>query len=135
MGLEVELLRSSFELVAEREPYITKRFYEHLFEKYPQSRPLFSRNAPAKQQEMLQQALAAVIDNLEDVEWLSRELKALGSKHVGYGVTDEMYGWVGDALLTTLAEIAGDQWTPALSSAWTNAYGAIAGLMQEGAKS
>jgi hemoglobin-like flavoprotein len=26
----------------------------------------------------------------------------LGARHVGYGVTEAMYGWVGDALLATL---------------------------------
>jgi nitric oxide dioxygenase len=41
-----------------------------------------------------------------------------------------MYGWVGASLLATLAEVAGDEWTPELATAWTDAYGAIAGLMQ-----
>jgi hemoglobin-like flavoprotein len=44
-----------------------------------------------------------------------------------------MYGWVGASLLATLAEVAKSDWTPALATAWTDAYGAIAGLMQAGA--
>ena len=43
-----------------------------------------------------------------------------------------MYGWVGDALLSTLAEVAGTQWTPALEAEWTAAYGLIASTMQAG---
>jgi hemoglobin-like flavoprotein len=57
----------------------------------------------------------------------------MGAKHVDYGVTTEMYGWVGESLLATLAEVAGADWTPPLAIAWTEAYGAIAGLMQMGA--
>jgi hemoglobin-like flavoprotein len=132
MALDVALLRSSFELVLERNPELTKRFYDILFEKYPQAKPLFSRNARNKQEEMLAKALVAVIDHLEDAPWLKETLSALGTKHKEYGVTAEMYGWVGDALLTTLGEAAGKEWTPALKSNWTEAYGAIASMMQAG---
>jgi hemoglobin-like flavoprotein len=134
MALDVELLRSSFNLVLEREPEITHRFYDHLFEKYPQARPLFGRNSRQQQEKMLAQALVAVVEHLEDADWLTRELGELGAKHVGYGVSEEMYGWVGDALLTTLGEVAGREWTPELRAAWTEAYGAIAALMQAGAR-
>lgn len=133
MSLNVPLLRSSFDLVLEREPALTVRFYEILFERYPQARPMFSRNEPAKQQEMLAKALAAVVDHLEDAPWLESTLGAMGAKHIDYGVTEEMYGWVGDALLRTLGEVAGDAWTPELESAWAAAYGAIRDLMLAGA--
>lgn len=46
-----------------------------------------------------------------------------------------MYDWVGDALVRALAEVAGDAWTPRVATAWTDAYGAIACLMMEGARS
>ena len=130
MALNVELLRSSFALVVEREPQITTRFYEVLFRNYPQVKPLFSPNRREQQERMLRDALVAVIDHLEDAPWLETQLKALGQKHVAYGVTPEMYGWVGASLLETLASVAGDAWTPELAEAWGDAYGAIAGLMQ-----
>lgn len=133
MALNVPLLRQSFELVVERQPQITPRFYEILFERYPAARPLFARNAPERQQKMLQDALVAVVENLENAPWLRQTLGAIGRKHLDYGVTDEMYDWVGDALLATLAEIAGDAWTPELKAAWADAYGAIVALALEGA--
>ncbi len=133
MALNVPLLRQSFELVVERQPQITPRFYEILFERYPAVRPLFSRNAPERQQKMLQDALVAVVDRLEDAPWLGETLGALGRKHLDYGVTDEMYDWVGDALLTTLGEIAKDEWTPALKAAWAEAYGALVSMALAGA--
>jgi hemoglobin-like flavoprotein len=127
--LDPDLLRSSFALVMEREPKMTKRFYEILFERHPQARELFGRNSEAAQQAMLQEALVAVVDHLEDADWLASTLGAQGVKHVSYGVTPEMYGWVGASLLATLAEIAGDGWTARLEAAWTEAYGAIVSLM------
>jgi hemoglobin-like flavoprotein len=133
MALDVELLRSSFALVIERAPDLTARFYDVLFERYPQAKPLFGRNARAAQENMLAQALAAVIDHVEDAQWLSQTLGGLGAKHVDYGVTREMYDWVGDSLLVTLADVAGPAWSPELAAAWTNAYGAISSLMLAGA--
>jgi hemoglobin-like flavoprotein len=133
MSLNVALLRSSFELVVERQPQLTHRFYEILFERYPRAKALFVRNTPAAQEKMLTDAIVAVMDHLEDAPWLTSTLKGLGAKHKGYGVTDEMYGWVGASLLATLAEVAGKDWSKPLEAAWTEAYGAIAGLMQAGA--
>ena len=129
MGLDVDLLRSSFELVLERTPNLPARFYDVLFERYPQVRSLFGRNTRQNQEKMLAQALGAVMDHLEDAPWLQQTLGALGAKHKDYGVTREMYAWVGDALLTTLAESAGSDWTPAMLTNWTEAYGAIASMM------
>jgi hemoglobin-like flavoprotein len=133
MSLDVPLLRSSFDLVVERQPQLTPRFYEIFFSRYPQVKPLFGKGATEQQAQMLQSALVAVLDHLEDATWLEQTLGAMGAKHVDYGVTDEMYDWVGDSLLRAIAEAAGDAWNPALEAAWRSAYGAIAGLMLKGA--
>lgn len=133
MSLNVPLLRQSFDLVAEREPQLTRRFYEILFDRYPQAKPLFSRNAPETQQKMLQETLVAALDHLEDASWLETNLHALGAKHVGYGVTEEMYGWVGASLIATLEEVAGDDWNADLAKAWGDLYGAIQTMMLAGA--
>jgi hemoglobin-like flavoprotein len=134
MGLNADVLRSSFALVAEREPELTARFYEILFERHPDAQELFHRNEPKQQQKMLQDALIAVIDHLEDAPWLTETLGGLGVQHVEYGVTEPMYGWVGECLLATLEEVAGEEWTPETAEAWTEAYGAIQDLMLAGAE-
>ncbi len=132
MSLDTQLLTQTFEVVIERQPQLTTRFYEILFERHPQAKPLFGEHSGERQARMLQDALVAVIEHLEDAPWLAENLGTLGARHDAYGVTREMYDWVGDALLTTLEEVAGDDWTPAVARAWTDAYGAIAGLMQAG---
>ena len=131
MTLDPEILRSSFELVVARNPDVVRRFYDLLFERYPAVRPLFG-NVRAQQERMLTFALAAVIEHLEDAPWLATTLGSLGRRHVGYGVTDEMYDQVGAALITTLARAAGPHWTPELESQWSAAYGAIAAMMKAG---
>jgi hemoglobin-like flavoprotein len=130
MALNVGLLRASFDVVATANPAFVTRFYELLFERHPETQAMFPVDRRAKQAEMLTGALVAVLDHLEDAPWLHETLGALGAKHVGYGVKPEMYSWVGASLLATLAEVAGSAWTPELNVAWSEAYGAIAALMQ-----
>lgn len=132
MALGVHLLRSSFDLALGRQPDLTHVFYEELFARHPDARPLFGRADMAAQEQMLAEALVAVMEHLEDVPWLKSTLATLGAKHAGYGVTPKMYDWVGEALIATLAEVSGDQWTAAHTAAWQEAFGAIAGLMLDG---
>jgi hemoglobin-like flavoprotein len=134
MSLNAPLLRASLEIVVARQPEITPRFYEILFERYPQVKPLFGRNSSANQARMLQDAIVAVVDHVEDAAWLTTTLHAMGRKHVDYGVTEAMYAYVGDALLATLAEHAGEAWTPDVATAWTDAYTAISSLMIAGSR-
>ena len=135
MGLNAPVLRKTFEVVVEKQPMLVHRFYEILFDRHHRAKALFGRNSQAAQEKMLTDALVAVLDHLEDASWLESTLTNLGAKHVAYGVTDEMYGWVGGSLLTALGEAAGSDWTPEAKEAWTEAFGAISGLMKKGAAS
>jgi hemoglobin-like flavoprotein len=132
MSLDVDALRESFDLVVEKEPVVATRFYPILFERYPQVKPLFGRHSGDEQQKMLTDMLARVIEHVEDPEWLTTELAALGRRHVQYEVTAEMFPWVGECLVATLAEVAGDAWTPRYEKAWIEAYGAITALTLAG---
>jgi hemoglobin-like flavoprotein len=132
MPLNPVVLRASFATTVERQPAITRRFYEILFERYPQVKPLFGGNSVQAQEEMLQQALVGVLDHLDDATWLQSTLSGLGAKHVAYGVTREMFDWVGAALLATLAEILQTDWSEEVEESWQLAYGAIRDLMLEG---
>ena len=132
MTLDATILRDSFDLIIDRRPDLTLRFYEILFERYPALAPMFRRDRTA-QAKMLAGALAAVLDHLEDAAWLQTTLARLGAKHVEYGVTSAMYDQVGEALLATLAEAAAEDWTPAVERQWMLAFAAIASMMQLGA--
>ena len=134
MTLNPDILRQSFDLVIDRRPDLTVRFYEILFERYPALQPMFARTNRGVQARMLAQAIAAVLDHLEDASWLETTLGNLGARHIAYGVTDAMYDQVGDALLATLAEVAAEAWTDEVAAQWTEAYGAIASMMQAGAR-
>jgi len=132
MALDIDALRGSFEVVITRQPDLTHVFYQELFVRHPEARSLFSRGPMEAQERMLAETLVAALDHLEDAEWLRTNLAALGARHAEYGVTPEMYGWVAEALLTTLARIAGSDWTDEYQTAWSEVLGAIQSLMLAG---
>jgi len=133
MSLQVAVIRSSFEVVARGNP--VARFYDILFERYPRARPLFGhRHTPDVQERMFTEALVAVVEHLEDAPWLEERMTRLGREHVGYGVTDEMYDWVGECLLAAMAEVADAGWSEEAEAAWSEAYASIAGFCLKGAR-
>ena len=135
MALDVMLLRTSFTMVSERSPGFMRRFYEILFQRYPETVSMFPRGPEGlvRQENMLTNALAAVLAHLEDGAWLQQTLFNMGARHVKYGVRDEMYGWVGECLIAALEEGAEPDWSPALEGQWSEAFGVIAGIMLAGA--
>lgn len=134
MGLNVELLRASFEKAKPIAGEVADKFYEHLWGDYPQSKALFKNVKMPNQKKALVGSLVFIVDNLENPEKLSEYLGAMGGRHVGYGTQPEHYEWVGASLLKTFAYFFGDDWTEELNNAWADAYGAITQLMLAGAE-
>jgi hemoglobin-like flavoprotein len=121
-----QLLRDTLELTLAQDDTFPQRFYDILFAAHPEVRPMFHRSSRIAQNKMFAQKLTAIVDHIDDPAWLEREVRSLASTHAGYGVTKEMYAWVGDALIATLREACGDAWTDEVDRAWRAAYGAVA---------
>jgi hemoglobin-like flavoprotein len=63
------------------------------------------------------------------------KLRDMGARHVRYGAQPEYYPVVGEVLIASMAEIAGDAWTIEYELAWTEAFAIVAGAMLDGADS
>ena len=132
--MNIEHLRSSFQLVAPKAEFLADTFYSTLFERYPGVKPLF-KNVKLKQQKgKLVASLAFIVENLENGEKLSGYLQDMGQRHVSYGTEVPHYAAVGECLLVALATTAGEAWTKELEASWAEAYGAVADLMIAGAR-
>ena len=57
-----------------------------------------------------------------DIELLTEIMQELGVKHVRYGVRPEMFPVMGDALLKTLEQTIGAEFTDAVRDAWKETY-------------
>ena len=60
-------------------------------------------------------------------------VQELNSRHDGYGVQEAHYGSVATALLWTLEQGLGEDFTPEVKAAWTETYMLLAGVMKESA--
>ncbi len=130
MALNIDLLESSFGLIAPKADELVDIFYNRLFEDHPEVRPIFP-DAMEEQKKHLATALATIVQHLRQPDKLSAYLKELGLRHTRYGVQREHYPVVGQTLLAALAQVAGDAWNAELQQAWSDAYGAIQSIIYD----
>src|SRR5215472_10553938 len=76
--------------------------------------------------------LATAINNLHRLDAILPTVRRLGDQHRDYGVSAEHYAMVGAALLWTLEQGLGAGFTSEVKAAWSEAYCALAGAMQQG---
>ncbi len=135
MNLDVRTLRKSFQLLAPQADLLAERFYDRLFQDYPELHVLFENVELADQKQKLVQALTVIVRSLEKTDLLSGYLTELGSRHAEYGVTEDDYLPVGVTLLSVMSELAGPEiWTAEVNEAWSEAIDLVSRIMQQGAK-
>ena len=131
---QVELVQQSFRLI---EPIIDDAailFYGRLFEIEPALQSMFQR--PRREQaRLLAQTLTVVVKGIDRPAQLQGAVEALGRRHAGYGVRDEHYAVVAEALLWTLEAGLKDKFTSEVRDAWVTAYSWLAFTMQRAAAS
>ncbi len=128
---QVHLIRKSFAELARHDHVAALVFYRRLFEIDSALRPLF-KNDIEEQSRKLLDMLGVLIAMLERPVGLELEIKAMGARHANYGVRDEHYASVGQALLGMLAEVLEARFTPDTRAAWTALYKAVETLMKQG---
>jgi nitric oxide dioxygenase len=125
---QIDLVQSSFAKVVPIAETAAGLFYGRLFEIAPEVKPLFSGDMK-EQGRKLMTTLGVVVNNLKNPDVIVPAAKALAVKHVGYGVTAEHYAPVGAALIWTLKQGLGDDFTPETRDAWIAAYALLSGVM------
>jgi hemoglobin-like flavoprotein len=134
MTLDLDILENSFDLIAPRGDELVDIFYVRLFEAAPAVQPLFAHTDLRKQKAMLLATLVLLRKSLRDLEAIAPKLRQLGARHVAYGARPEHYPVVAEVMLASMAEIAGEAWTPEIAAAWADALGLVAAAMLEGAE-
>ena len=124
----ITLVRQSWAKVVPIAPQAAALFYQNLFAADPALRPLFTGDM-TEQGHKLTQMLGAAVGKLDDLDTLVPVLQSLARRHVGYGVQDAHYQTVGAALLKTLEQGLGDDFTPPVREAWAAVYGLVADVM------
>jgi methyl-accepting chemotaxis protein len=134
MHLDLETLETTFDLVAPRGDELMDIFYARLFAAAPAVRPLFDGTDLDRQKGMLLSTLVLLRRSLRNLDAIVPTLRGLGARHVAYGARPEHYIVVGEVLIASLAEVAGDAWRPEHELAWAAAFAVIADAMLSGAR-
>jgi nitric oxide dioxygenase len=129
---QIQLVRLSFVTVMDAKASAGKLFYDRLFAIAPEVRPLFKSDI-GDQAEKMMDMLATAIAALKSPQALTPVLEGLGRRHAGYGVRDEHYDNVREAMLWALERTLGDAFTPQVRDAWTALYGTVAAVMKNAA--
>jgi hemoglobin-like flavoprotein len=130
---QAQIVKLSFAQVMRNKDQVGMMFYDRLFEIAPEVRPLFKGDI-AGQSRKLMDTLALAVGMLRDMPTLVMTLQGLARRHVGYGVKDEHYDKVGEALLWTLENGLGDAFTPQVRDAWAALYTTVANVMRDAAR-
>jgi len=129
---QISLVQSSFDRLGPQLPTLATRFYQELFARNPALRPLFTTDM-AEQKVRFSRKLSEIVWAMPRLAELLTHTRALGARHVGYGVRVADYRTVGDALFAALAAVLGDSFDTPTREAWILAYNLVAETMLEGA--
>jgi nitric oxide dioxygenase len=129
---QIALVQESFAKVVPIADTAAGLFYGKLFELEPSLRPLFKGDLKAQGRKLMQ-LIGAAVAGLRDLGSLVPAVQALGKRHAGYGVQTAHYATVGAALLWTLGQGLGEDFTPEVKDAWAITYGVLAKTMQDAA--
>ena len=126
---QIELVKSSFDLLQSLgEPAIV-RFYEKLFAAAPDLKSLFSPDIERQARKFLQ-SLKLIVTSLSSTERAAPVLQRLGDRHRGYGVKLDHYDVVGGVLIDTLDEVLAEDATDEVLEAWKSAFQLISVIMK-----
>jgi hemoglobin-like flavoprotein len=128
-----ELVKTSFAKVMPISDAAAQLFYTKLFDRHPEVRPLFKEDM-AVQGRKLMDMLLVCVSKLDTLDQVVPAVEKLGERHGRYQVRPEHFPWVKDALMDTLAEGLGAEFTPDVRAAWNTLYDLLAKTMLGGVK-
>ncbi len=131
---QISLVQATWESVLPISQAAATIFYDKLFAADPSLRTLFKGDLE-EQKVKLMKMIGVAVNSLDRLDDIVPAVKGLGQRHAGYGVQPAHYATVGGALLATLEQGLGSQFTPDVKDAWATVYGVLADAMQSGATS
>lgn len=127
---QILLIKRSWRGLRNIDPVIIGNvFYGKLFIDVPEVKHMFGKSQEEQAKKLIDM-LSLCVARLDNIESLADEIKQLGQRHVGYGVKDKHYEYVGAALIWTLKQAFKAEWNEELENAWVDCYSLIADAMR-----
>ncbi len=129
---QITLIQDTFDKIRPISEQAAKLFYNRLFQLAPSLESL-SNGDMKTQGRMLMQMLDYAVTGLDRLDTIAPTIQDLGKRYVEYGVKEEYYETVGEALLWTLEQGLGKDFTPEVKDAWAAAYELLSDTMKSAA--
>lgn len=124
----VMLVRQSWARMLPDAPQVAALFCCNLMILDPPLKDSFGSDMEAQAQKLVQ-IIDAVVARIDALDMLVPMLQNLGERQTAHGIGDEHYLAGGVALLMTLAQGLGDEFTLPVREAWTNVYSLVVTLL------
>jgi hemoglobin-like flavoprotein len=119
---QIEAVQRTWKIFRSIEPALVGDvFYSKLFMMQPELRKMFPASMDEQYKKILD-TLSVMMARLDRLDSLTEDINVLAQRHTGYGVKPEHYRMVGQALLWTLEQGLGRDWTPDVELAWIECY-------------
>ncbi len=126
---EINRLQESWAKINSDSDIFVERFYAHLFELDPELKSLFHRNM-GRQGRKIMSMFTSAIEHLETPGEMIPPLMLAGERHAQYDVKPQDYETVNRALLMTLKESLGSDFSSEVEIVWQKAYRTIQNIMR-----
>lgn len=126
---EIALVKDSWAKVMPISDQAAALFYGKLFEIDPELKSLFP-NDMEEQGKKLMKMINTAVNGLDRLDEIVPAVESLGERHVDYGVKDEDYDTVGEALIWTLGQGLGEEFTDDVKGSWVTVYTILADTMK-----
>lgn len=140
---QIRLVRNSFTKIEPIATQIGSTFYNKLFYMEPSTRSLFKGDMAAQHAKFmsvinelvslhLRSLISLPVTLLNNSEAAMPAIHALGQRHAHWGVSPAHFDLMRKALMETLHEVLGAEFTPQTSEAWQAAFDLMANVMKKG---
>jgi len=127
-----QLIRETFPALREVAGPLVQLFYGRLFQIAPSVRPMF-RNDIGIQARKFGDMLETLVEGLDDFDQQRPALRAMGLRHVAYGVVPANYDTLATAFLWALGHMLYPEFSPDVKAAWAALIEDVSSAMKAGA--
>lgn len=129
---QLQLIRETFPVLQEAAGPLAGLFYGRLFQIDPAVRPMF-RTDIGVQGRKFTDMLETLVEGLNDFNWQKSELRAMGLRHVAYGVVPEHYDALAAAFLWAVSQVLETRFNSDVKAAWAALIAEVSEAMKAGA--
>lgn len=127
----VSLVQNSFARVYSHKAELTDRFYENLFQAFPEAKQLFKKDF-FYQKEMFSTMLVTTVRSLSSAETFRELCDRLANQHALFGVPPDQYGAAAKALIDAIRDVLDGELSQEEENAWRAAIESLTGQMMQG---